>query len=95
MQRREGKKTLQRRNSQDCGKKYAGAVTGTMNTAGQIGSFVSSVLFGYIVEMSGSYDVPLIPMTVMLTISALLWLKIDPAEELIPAGAGEAVKKAA
>ncbi len=79
----------------DIGKKYAGAVTGTMNTAGQIGSFVSSVLFGYIVKSSGSYDVPLIPMTVMLTISALLWLKIDPAEELIPAGAGEAVKRAA
>ena len=85
----------------DVGKKYAGAVTGTMNTAGQIGSFVSSVLFGYFVEYSNRwlpawgfpltsglrdyrYDVPLVFMTVMLSISAMLWLKIDPARQLIP-----------
>jgi MFS transporter, ACS family, glucarate transporter len=68
----------------DVGKKYAGAVTGTMNMAGQVGSFISSVLFGYLVEYSGSYDFPLIPMTAMLVISALLWLKIDPTQELIP-----------
>src|SRR5207249_4107305 len=68
----------------DVGKKYAGAVTGAMNTAGQIGSFISSVLFGYFVRYSGSYDFPLVPMTVMLIISALLWLKIDATEELIP-----------
>jgi predicted MFS family arabinose efflux permease len=67
----------------DVGKKHAGAVTGAMNTAGQIGSFTSSVLFGYFVALSGSYDFPLIPMTVMLTISALMWLKIDPTEQLI------------
>jgi MFS transporter, ACS family, glucarate transporter len=68
----------------DVGRKYAGAVTGTMNMAGQVGSFISSVLFGYLVEYSGSYDFPLIPMTAMLVISALLWLKIDPTQELIP-----------
>jgi predicted MFS family arabinose efflux permease len=68
----------------DIGKKYAGAVTGAMNTAGQIGSFISSVLFGYFVKYSGSYEVPLIPITVMLAISAALWMKIDATEELIP-----------
>ena len=84
----------------DVGKKYAGAVTGTMNTAGQIGSFISSVLFGYFVQYAGDwlpalgmpvsrglrdfrYDLPLAPMTVMLALSALLWLKIDPTKELI------------
>jgi len=79
----------------DIGKKCAGAVTGAMNTAGQIGSFISSVLFGYFVNWSGSYDVPLIPMAVMLTISALLWLKIDPTEELIPEEAPAHARKAA
>ncbi|MGH9720173.1 MAG: MFS transporter [Bryobacteraceae bacterium] len=78
----------------DIGKKYAGAVTGTMNTAGQIGSFISSVLFGYFVKFSGSYDFPLIPMTVMLLISTLLWLKIDPTQELIPEGAATVAKAA-
>ncbi|MGH9661637.1 MAG: MFS transporter, partial [Bryobacteraceae bacterium] len=68
----------------DIGKKYAGTVTGVMNTAGQIGSFLGSVLFGRIVAMTNSYEAPLIPMAAMLAISAALWLKIDPAEELIP-----------
>src|SRR5205823_8104303 len=78
----------------DIGKKYAGAVTGTMNTAGQIGSFISSVLFGYFVKYSGSYDFPLIPMTVMLVISAALWLKIDATETLIPEGVATQPKAA-
>ena len=76
----------------DVGKRYAGAVTGAMNMAGQVGSFISSALFGYLVVMAAGwgysareqYDFPLIPMTVMLTISALLWLKIDPTEQLVP-----------
>ena len=79
----------------DIGKKYAGAVTGAMNTAGQIGSFISSVCFGYIVKYSGSYDLPLVPITVMLAISAALWLKIDATDELIPEGAGREIRAAA
>jgi sugar phosphate permease len=79
----------------DVGKKYAGAVTGAMNTAGQVGSFVSSILFGYFVGRTGSYDFPLIPMTAMLTISMLLWLKIDPTQQLIPEEALEERRRAA
>ena len=79
----------------DVGKKYAGAVTGTMNTAGQIGSFMSSVLFGYLVRYWGSYDKPLIPITIMLAISCALWLKIDPTEELVPEGQTAGLGRAA
>ncbi len=87
----------------DIGKKYAGAVTGTMNTAGQIGSFVSSVLFGYFVKISlsqglsqsSAYNVPLVPMAIMLAASTLLWLKIDPSKELIPSEGELAMKKVA
>ena len=68
----------------DVGRKYAGAVTGAMNTAGQIGSFLTSVAFGYLVTHFGSYDAPLIPMAILTGVSALLWLKIDPTHELIP-----------
>jgi MFS family permease len=67
----------------DVGKKYAGTVTGAMNTAGQIGSFLTSVAFGYIVTYFGSYDAPLIPMGILTAISAVLWLKIDPTIQLI------------
>jgi len=63
---------------------HAGAVAGAMNTAAQAGAFLSSIVFGYLVKLTGSYNVPLIPMVFMLLLSALMWLKIDPAEQLVP-----------
>lgn len=68
----------------DVGRKYAGAVSGAMNTAGQIGSFLSSVVFGYLVRWFASYNAMIWPMAAMLAASALLWLKIDPTQELAP-----------
>jgi hypothetical protein len=41
------------------------------------------VAFGYIVAYFGSYNAPLIPMAGFLFISALLFARIDPAEELV------------
>jgi predicted MFS family arabinose efflux permease len=79
----------------DIARKYAGTVTGLMNSIVQIGSFLSSVLFGYLVKGTGSYDFPLIPMAVLLSLGAMLWLKIDPTEELIPEGQAESAGKAA
>jgi nitrate/nitrite transporter NarK len=67
----------------DVGRRYAGAVTGSMNMAGQLGSFLSSVTFGYLIEYFGTYNAVLPPMAAALLISAVLWLKIDPTKELI------------
>jgi ACS family glucarate transporter-like MFS transporter len=64
--------------------RYAGAVAGAMNTAAQTGAFVSSLVFGYLVKLTGSYNVPLIPMVLALLLSALMWLRIDPTEPLVP-----------
>jgi MFS-type transporter involved in bile tolerance (Atg22 family) len=66
----------------DVGKKHAGAVTATMNTAGQFGSFVSSVLFAYLVKAFHSYQAPLVPIALMMLISATQWALIDPTREL-------------
>jgi ACS family glucarate transporter-like MFS transporter len=68
----------------DIGGEYAGSVVGAMNTAAQIGSLVSSVAFGFLVDRYGSYDLPFIPMAALLLIGAWLWLKIDPSRTLIP-----------
>jgi ACS family glucarate transporter-like MFS transporter len=68
----------------DIARKYTGAVAGAMNTAAQCGGFISSIVFGYLVKVSGNYDLPLIPMVLMLVLSALLWLRIDPTEQLVP-----------
>jgi MFS family permease len=68
----------------DIAPRHAGAVAGAMNTAAQAGAFLSSIVFGYLVKLTGSYNVPLIPMVFMLLLSALMWLKIDPTEQLVP-----------
>ena len=68
----------------DIGGEYAGAVVGALNTAAQIGSFVSAVVFGYLVDHYGSYNAPFVPMAALLLIGAWLWLRIDPSQALIP-----------
>jgi MFS family permease len=67
----------------DVGKEHAGAVSGAMNSAGQLGGFACSVLFGY---MSGArgYDAPLFVIATMVLLSALLFLGLDPTRPLIP-----------
>jgi MFS family permease len=66
----------------DIGGKYAASVSGAMNMAGQAGSFLSSIVFGYMVVYFKSYDLPLIPMAAALFVSSALWIKIDPTRPL-------------
>lgn len=68
----------------DVGQKDAGLVTGAMNMAAQVGSFLTTVLFGYIVVEFGSYNAPLVPITLMSLVGALAWLKINPTKPLVP-----------
>jgi len=69
----------------DIGRKYAGAVTGAMNMAGQLGSFLSSVAFGALVDyFGGRYDIPMMVFGVFLAVSAAIFTQIDPNEQLIP-----------
>ena len=72
----------------DIGRKYAGSVSGAMNMAGQAGSFLSSIVFGYMVVAFRSYDLPLIPMAIALFLSSVLWLKIDPTKPLVSEAEG-------
>ncbi|MCG8698389.1 MAG: MFS transporter [Bacteroidales bacterium] len=66
----------------DVGKKYAGAISGAMNTAGNLGGFVCVTLFGYLLEAGGSYDLPLYIISGMLMISAFLFLGINPEKKI-------------
>ncbi len=75
----------------DVGGKHAGAVSGTMNMAGQVGSFLSSVLFGYMVTYFGNYNTPLIPLALCLLVSAFLFLRVDPTQALVLEPATQAV----
>jgi MFS family permease len=60
----------------------AGAMVGLMNTIAQVGGLAGSVLYGYIVNRTGSYDAPFIPMTALLLIGVALWVNVDASREL-------------
>jgi len=65
----------------DIGGDNAGAVTGAMNTAGQMGSAIVAAVYGGMVETWG-WDVPLIFVAGMSLLSAALWFFIDPTKPL-------------
>jgi MFS transporter, ACS family, glucarate transporter len=69
----------------DLGGEHSGAVSGAMNMAGQAGSFISSVAFGYLITALGTYDRALLPLAVMLILSGIVFAGIDPADRLIAA----------
>ena len=66
----------------DLGGARAGLVTGVMNTAGQFGGFVCSVLFGYVVKATGRYDIPVWAISAMVMIAAILFSRVDPTQKL-------------
>jgi ACS family glucarate transporter-like MFS transporter len=63
---------------------HAGAVTGAMNTAGQFGGFLCTVLFGYIVGQFNDYNLPLFVIAGMVALSAFLFTRIDASRPLTP-----------
>lgn len=68
----------------DIGKKYAGVISGAMNTAGNIGGFICATTFGYVVQSTQNYNAPLYIIAGMLLVSALIFTQLDPTKELVP-----------
>lgn len=64
--------------SLDVGHEYAGTVSGMMNTVGNIGSALSPLVFGAILQFTGSWVYPFLVASCILVVGALLWLKVDP-----------------
>ncbi len=64
----------------DVGREHAGTVSGTMNSLGQIGGATAPILFGYLVETYGSWQLPLLIAAGYYVVAALLWLLIDPEQ---------------
>jgi nitrate/nitrite transporter NarK len=64
----------------DLGRSRAGLLSAAMNTAGLAGGFVCTVLFGYLVRLTGGYRVPLCVIAAMVMASAILFACIDPSK---------------
>ena len=59
------------------GGRFGGTASGVMNTAGNIGGFVCSVAFGYVVAATGNYNLPLQGVAAMVLVAAGIFAFID------------------
>ncbi len=67
----------------DIGGNHAGTVAGIMNFGGQIGGFFLSLTFGKLAHATDSFTVPVIVVAAVLLIGCLLWLFVDPRQQVI------------
>ena len=66
----------------DIGKENSGVVSGTMNMAGNLGSFLTALAFPYVKDMTGSAT-PFFFVGAGLNLLALyMWLLIKPEKQL-------------
>lgn len=56
---------------------YGGTATALMNTAGNLGGWVSAVLFGYVVKATGNYELPLRGIAAAVMLAAMLFACVD------------------
>lgn len=66
----------------DIGKSHSGAVSGTMNMAGNIGSFVTALAFPYLRDWTGSVTPFFIIGTVLNVLAILMWLNVKPDQPI-------------
>jgi MFS family permease len=79
----------------DMAPQYAGTAGGMMNLGFGIAGVLSPAVFGFLVEYTGSWQVPFVTSVVLLFIGVLLSLRIDPTVPLqVPARTSAAMAAA-
>ena len=56
---------------------YGGVASGVMNTSGQAGGFLCTLVFGYIVSSTGNYNIPVQVVAAMVLVAAVLFARVD------------------
>ncbi|MBM1105879.1 MFS transporter [Aurantibacter crassamenti] len=67
----------------DIGKEHSGAVSGTMNMAGNIGAFLTALVFPYILAWTGSTTLFFILGSILNIIAILFWFKMKPHKHFL------------
>ncbi len=67
------------------GGRFGGTATAVMNTAGNLGGWLSALLFGYMVKATANYNLPLRVVAGMVLIAALLFSRVDSSQGLAEA----------
>jgi ACS family glucarate transporter-like MFS transporter len=66
----------------DIGKQHSGVVSGTMNMAGNLGSFVTALAFPYLAEWTGSYTPFFFVAAALSLLAVVLWMFVRPERRL-------------
>jgi MFS family permease len=66
----------------DIGGENTAVLSAAMNTTGQLGSILSPVVTGWIVYRFADWQMPLLIMGGLYTLSAILWTQVDPRQRL-------------
>lgn len=62
----------------DIGKKHSGAVSGTMNMAGNIGAFITALIFPYLLAWTGSTTLFFVIGAALNIVAVVLWRNMKP-----------------
>lgn len=73
----------------DIGRKDSGAVSGTMNMAGNFGSFVTSLAFPYLLSWTGTHNVFFYVAAALNLLAVALWAFLRPEQPLESPPTGE------
>jgi MFS transporter, ACS family, glucarate transporter len=66
----------------DVGGRFAGTFSGSMNMMGNLGGFVAPIATGYILDLTGSWDLAVHISVAVYLAGAVCWLLLDPVTPL-------------
>lgn len=66
----------------DIAGKYAGTAGGMMNTGFGVAGMISPVVFGYLIQTTGSYQLPFMLSAALLLVGAIFAMFIDPTKKV-------------
>jgi len=66
----------------DVGGKFAGTFSGAMNTLGNLGGFVAPIATGYILDITGAWNLVFYISSAVYMAGAVCWLLLDPTAPL-------------
>lgn len=57
-------------------------VTGTVNTFGNLAGTIAPIVFGYVLQLWGSWTIPFYVAACFLAVGVIMWFFIDPEHPL-------------
>jgi MFS family permease len=67
----------------DIAPKYAGTASGLMNSGSALAAIISPVIAGYLIDVTGVWEIPFIGSIILLLLGAGLAFRMRPDEELV------------